>query len=172
MSVISWNESLVLNQTVMDQTHQEFAHLLNRLADASGDELNAVLEEFIVHTEAHFAQEEQWMAQMAFPPMHCHSAEHKGVLEIAQEVRRRVAAGEAHLAKVLAQATAEWFANHAVSMDAMLATYMKQIDFEPGRDVRPNPNVAPMDFACGGAENAAGACHAHQSEATASKQDQ
>ena len=172
MSVISWNESLMLNQTVMDQTHEEFVQLLNRLADASGSELSAVLEEFITHTEAHFAQEEQWMAQMAFAPLHCHAAEHEGVLEIALEVRRRVAAGEVHLARVLAQATAEWFANHAVSMDAVLAMYMKQIDFQPGRDAQPSAVAPGMEFACGVAGNSSGSCPAHPPEAATTDQNQ
>ena len=131
MSVMEWNESLVLGQGLMDETHREFIELLNRVAAAPDQEMLAVLDEFIRHTEAHFAQEQLWMEQMTYPPLTCHVREHDGVLETAREVRRRVAAGEARFGQVLARAVAEWFSNHAASMDNVLAMYMKEVGYEP-----------------------------------------
>ena len=131
MPVMEWNENLVLDQGVMDDTHREFIELLNRLADAPEGDMLAVLDEFIKHTEVHFAQEQRWMEQMAFPPLACHAREHDGVLETAHEVRRRVAAGETRFGQVLARAVAEWFADHAGSMDHVLALYMKENKFDP-----------------------------------------
>lgn len=123
---IEWNPSLVLQHTAMDATHQEFVALLNRLAQATQENAAAVLDEFIAHTEAHFALERKWMEETHFPPQQCHVREHEGVLEVAREVRKRVAAGETRFAQVLAKATAEWFENHAASMDAVLAMYLNQ----------------------------------------------
>lgn len=131
MPVMEWNDSLVLDKGVMDDTHREFIELLNRLADAPDESLLGVLDEFIRHTEEHFAQEQRWMEDMAFPPLACHAREHDGVLETAREVRRRVAAGETRFGLVLARAVAEWFANHAASMDHVLALYMKENDYSP-----------------------------------------
>ena len=131
MPVIEWDDHLVLDRGVMDDTHREFIGLLNRLADAPDNEMLEVLDEFIKHTEAHFGQEQKWMEAMAFPPTECHVREHDGVLEIAREVRNRAAAGETGFGKVLAQAVAEWFANHAASMDNVLVLYMKEKEFEP-----------------------------------------
>lgn len=108
----------------MDGTHREFVALLNRLAEAPEAELTGVLDEFISHTEAHFAQEQQWMEAIQFPPLHCHVREHEGVLEISREVRKRVGAGETHLAGVLAKAVAQWFVNHVESMDKVLAVFL------------------------------------------------
>ncbi len=126
MSVIQWNPSLELNHGEMDKTHQQFADLLNRVDDAAQDQLPQALDALIAHTEAHFAQEQQWMEQINFPPLHCHVREHEGVLEIAREVRNRVAAGETHLAAVLVKAVAEWFADHAAGMDRVLALCLTQ----------------------------------------------
>ena len=131
MSVMEWNETLVLDQGLMDETHREFIELLNRLADAPDEKMLSVLDEFIRHTEAHFAQEQRWMKQMTYPPLTCHVREHDGVLETAREVRRRVAAGEMRFGQVLAQAVAEWFSNHAASMDNVLALYMKEVGYKP-----------------------------------------
>lgn len=137
MPVMEWDDNLVLDRGIMDDTHRKFIGLLNRLADAPDDEMLAVLDEFIVHTEAHFAQEQRWMEQMSFPPTECHVREHDGVLEIAREVRNRAAAGETGFGRVLAQAVAQWFANHAASMDNVLALYMKEKGFEPNADFSP-----------------------------------
>ena len=131
MSVMEWSESLVLGQGLMDETHREFIELLNRVAAAPDQEMLAVLDEFIRHTEAHFAQEQLWMEQMTYPPLTCHVREHDGVLETAREVRRRVAAGETRFGQVLARAVAEWFSNHAASMDNVLAMYMKEVGYKP-----------------------------------------
>jgi hemerythrin-like metal-binding protein len=131
MPVMEWNDSLMLDRGVMDETHAEFVELLNRLGEAPEDKMLAVLDEFIAHTEAHFAQERRWMEHMTFPPLSCHVREHDGVLETAHEVRRRVAAGETRFGHVLARAVAEWFSNHAASMDNVLALYMKEVGYKP-----------------------------------------
>jgi hemerythrin len=133
MPVMEWNDELVLDKGIMDDTHREFIDLLNRLADAPDEDVVAVLDEFIQHTEEHFAQERQWMEQMDFPPLACHAREHDGVLETAHEVRRRAMAGETRFGRVLAKAVAEWFASHAASMDHVLALYMKEKGYEPER---------------------------------------
>ena len=131
MPVMEWDDSLVLDRGVMDDTHREFIGLLNRLADAPDDQMLAALDEFIAHTEAHFSQEQRWMEQMSFPPAECHVREHNGVLEIAREVRNRASMGETGFGRVLARAVAQWFANHAASMDTVLALYRKDKGFEP-----------------------------------------
>ena len=131
MPVMEWNDALVLDGGVMDETHREFIELLNRLADAPEDRVLEVVDEFIAHTEEHFGQEQLWMEQMSFPPAQCHLNEHQGVLQIAHEVRNRVAAGETRFGTVLAKAVAEWFASHASSMDHVLALYMKEVGFNP-----------------------------------------
>ena len=131
MPVMEWSDTLELDKGVMDETHREFIELLNRLADAPDDSMLAVLDEFIEHTEEHFAQEPHWMEQLTYPPRTCHVREHDGVREPAREVRRRVAAGETRFGLVLAKAVAEWFAGHAGSMDHVLALYMKEKGYDP-----------------------------------------
>ena len=131
MPVMEWNEALVLDKGIMDETHRQFIELLNRLADAADEDVLRVLDEFISHTRKHFAQEQEWMEQMAFPPLACHAREHEGVLETAQEARRRALAGETRFGRVLAKAVAEWFASHAASMDHVLALYMKEKGYDP-----------------------------------------
>lgn len=129
--LLAWSDALALGQAVMDDTHREFVAQLNCVGAATGADVLAALDDFIAHTEAHFGQEEQWMESMKFPPRGCHRGEHEKILETAREVRKRVAGGEPRLARMLAEALAEWFPQHATSMDAILAMYMTEIGYQP-----------------------------------------
>jgi hemerythrin-like metal-binding protein len=129
--VLAWSEALQLGQDIMDDTHREFVEQLNRVGAADEAGLLAALDDFIAHTEAHFGQEEQWMESLNIPPLGCHRGEHAKVLETAREVRNRVAAGDARLGRMLAEALAEWFPQHAASMDAVLALYMEETGYRP-----------------------------------------
>jgi hemerythrin-like metal-binding protein len=160
--LLPWSAQLALGQSVMDDTHREFVDLLNRVAAAPEQDLLASLDAFITHTEQHFGEEERWMQEFAFPPLHCHQGEHANVLEVIREVRRRVADGQVQLGATLTQALAEWFPQHAGSMDAVLAMYMKEIGYTPGGDntaaiataaaatvAQAAPGCAPGADACG-----------------------
>jgi hemerythrin len=125
MSAIEWSEALEVGHGAMDATHREFVEYLNRVAEADDGSVLQHLDAFIAHTETHFGQEEAWMEARAFGPRGCHGVEHQNVLEVAREVRRRVAAGELHYGRTLAQALAEWFPVHATTMDAALALFME-----------------------------------------------
>ncbi len=122
--VLAWSEQLEVGQPAMDDTHREFVAQLNRVGAAADGDVLPALDDFIAHTQAHFHQEEEWMESLQFPPLGCHRGEHEKILETAREVRGRVAAGDTQLGRRLAVALAEWFPQHALSMDAVLALYM------------------------------------------------
>lgn len=130
---LDWSPDFELGVPAMDETHREFVDLLNALAEAPDAELLARLDAFIAHTEAHFAQENAWMAEIMFPPIHCHKGEHDNVLGVMREVRNRVAAGQLELARVLARELPEWFRLHAATMDAALAQVIRATGFRPRR---------------------------------------
>jgi hemerythrin len=128
MALIEWSDKLTLGVERMDETHREFIEQLNALHGAPQDSFIALLERFIEHTEAHFEQEERWMAEINFPPLHCHTQEHAGVLDIMREVRRMVGEGKLTVGKVLTKELAPWFENHAATMDATLAFFLRSTE--------------------------------------------
>lgn len=130
MALLEWSAALELNAPVMDDTHREFVALLNALGEAADGDMLARMDDFIAHTEQHFAMEEQWMTETAFPPYGCHKGEHDNILEVVREVRKRIEAGELHYRATLAAALAEWFPQHAQSMDAVLAMYLRDKNFD------------------------------------------
>jgi hemerythrin-like metal-binding protein len=133
--LLAWSDELAIGQNTMDDTHREFVDQLNKVAAAADAGLLAALDEFIAHTQAHFTQEERWMETLEFPPLGCHRGEHEKILETTLEVRKRVEAGDVQLGRKLAEALAEWFPQHALSMDAMLAMYIAEKGFDPAAAV-------------------------------------
>ena len=128
MTRIEWSDSLVLGLAPMDATHQEFVACYNALASADAAQFLDRLDAFIDHTEAHFAQENAWMAAMDFPG--CHKAEHDRVLAVLHEVRAHVAEGDKALGRNLVTELPAWFENHASGMDAALAFHIETIGFD------------------------------------------
>ena len=136
MAAITWTETLALQQPRMDTTHREFVDLLNVLEQALEgpvDALRAALDRFTDHTVEHFAQEDAWMAQLGFAAENCHGFQHQSVLQVVQEVQRRLHADENDVALVrdLVPGLAQWFPIHAQSMDAALAMTMQEHGFDP-----------------------------------------
>jgi hemerythrin len=146
MTALPWTDTLALQQPRLDDTHREFVDCLNALAAAQGEAAQrAALQAFAEHTEAHFAQEEAWMAALGFEPGTCHDTQHRQVLEVVHEVQRRVAADAANLALItnLVPALAEWFPIHAQTMDAALVQVMAERGFDPEAEAAASPLSAP-----------------------------
>lgn len=131
MSVLEWSVEFQIDNGPMDDIHVEFVALLNALHDAPDDAALAALDAFIAHSVRHFAEEEAWMAACEFPRSFCHANQHGAMLQVAREVRSRIAAGEVGLAPLLAAAIGVWFRDHATLMDTMLAHYMEDQGYSP-----------------------------------------
>ena len=139
MAAITWTETLALQQPRMDTTHREFVDLLNTVEqalDGPVDLLQTALDHFTQHTVEHFAQEDAWMAQLGFAAENCHGFQHQSVLQVVQEVQRRLHANPADdanraLVRDLVLGLAQWFPGHAQSMDAALALTMQEHGFDP-----------------------------------------
>ena len=82
MPALVWSSDYELGLAPMDETHREFVDLVNRITEAGDAGLLAGLDELILHTVEHFAQEDRWMRESGFPPVHCHQTEHERVLEV------------------------------------------------------------------------------------------
>lgn len=137
MTALAWSDALALHQPQMDETHREFVDALNAVDAARGQGLAAAmqaLQRLIVHSEAHFGQEDRWMAELGFDAQTCHPTQHRQILEVLHEVRRRLQdEGDAALGLIdaMVPALAEWFPMHAQSMDAGLALTMAERGFAP-----------------------------------------
>lgn len=132
-------DALRLGEPVTDATHAEFLQLLDVAVKADDAGFLAAFDAWIEHTRHHFEQEEQWMEAMDFGPRFCHANEHKGVLQVCEAVRNKIAEeqedpegsgkGGLDLGRRLVGELSAWFDNHVKSMDTMMVEHMKANGF-------------------------------------------
>jgi hemerythrin len=128
---MDWKESYVLGQVPMDETHQDFVKQVTLLAAAEGrDAVLQELDRLVEHTIEHFEQENRWMEECGFPPIHCHQGEHERVLQSLKDMRPNIQA-DPGIARILANELESWFGLHASTMDDALAFFMRQVNYVP-----------------------------------------
>ena len=131
MSKLRWSDALSLDLPLMDATHREFVDLLAAVADAPDSDLVAACGRLVDHTDAHFAQEDRWMAQTRFASGNCHATQHDVVLKVLREGLAAGAAGQLEVIRHLARELAAWFPQHTQTMDTTLALHLRNVGFDP-----------------------------------------
>jgi hemerythrin len=148
---LAWNASLSVGDARMDDTHEEFVTLLNQLLATPQDEQLPLYKAFIAHTVEHFAQEERWMLATGFSADNCHASHHATILETMNAVVEHFEKEDREIITRLAHALAEWFPQHAASMDAGLALHLKDVGFDTTTETLADPaRVRPASMSgCG-----------------------
>ena len=149
--MLNWTAALSVGDARMDDTHEEFVSMLNQLLATPPNEQLPQYRSFIEHTVAHFAQEERWMLATGFSADNCHAGHHATILETMNAVLEHSEKGDAGIIKRMAQALAEWFPQHAASMDAGLAQHLKNVGFNSSTETLADPStVRPASMSsCG-----------------------
>jgi len=153
MSELHWSDALSLDMSLMDETHRQFVDLLAAVADAPDTGLVAAWVRLVEHTDAHFGQEDRWMAQTGFASVNCHATQHRVVLKVLREGLSAGAAGHLEVIRQLAHELAIWFPQHAQTMDAALALHLRSAGFDPatGDSAWPERLPAQAITGCGSA---------------------
>ena len=144
-----WSEELVLGLPAIDQTHVEFVELLAATELADDEQLLDRLQALTDHTVDHFGREDQWMTATAFAPVNCHGMQHRVVLQTLEELLRRGREeGDLALVRSILPELGKWFAQHAQTMDAGLALYLKAAEFDPETGVMAKPEAVASAPQC------------------------
>jgi hemerythrin-like metal-binding protein len=111
----------------MDETHREFAEIVNRMARADKAGFIELFPVLVAHTQAHFVSENALMKASGFPAIREHMDEHQRVLGELRRMAAKTADGSTLLARAyVAEQLPAWFSVHAVTMDSALAGHLKQ----------------------------------------------
>ncbi|MDP9650685.1 bacteriohemerythrin [Paraburkholderia caledonica] len=121
---LEWGDCSSVGHASIDETHEEFATLVNAMLDADRARIPSLMEDLHRHIEEHFGLEHQLMERFDFPARECHVEEHDKVLASVREVRTLVATGNTEIAVELAVALANWFPGHSDYMDSALAAWV------------------------------------------------
>ena len=143
MPRLEWSEALSLDLPLMDDTHREFVDLLAAVEAAADDAVIPAWRALIDHTQQHFDQEDRWMRETRFAAGNCHSVQHKVVLDVMREGLKRAEGGELELLRMMVGELAQWFPQHAQSMDAGLALHMRRCAHDPATGAVLNLQALP-----------------------------
>jgi hemerythrin-like metal-binding protein len=138
---LNWSADLHTGDDRMDNTHEEFVTMLNALLLTPKTEQLNLYREFLNHTVEHFAQEDRWMVATGFSEENCHAGQHTTILETMRAVETHYVQGDTEIISRLAEALAEWFPQHAASMDAGLAQHLKSVNFDSETEILADPSV-------------------------------
>lgn len=122
----------------MNTVHCEELNLVNRLEallaeeNISKPEISACLEEWVSHTEAHFARENRLMEEYSFPPYGIHRNEHDRVFQQLLDVQENwnKTANIKNLNQYVQKTWPAWFEQHLMTMDAATANFLSQFKIE------------------------------------------
>ena len=126
-----WTQALAIGIEEIDEQHRELFRRVDRLLEAAAGDggevapLLAFLREYVVQ---HFAAEERYMADQAYPGRAAHEAEHRGfvadlVALDADFVARGV--GGAVSARLNRQ-VADWLRGHVLVTDVALGRFVRR----------------------------------------------
>lgn len=140
IGALPWTESLLTGDARMDDTHREFTDRLNQILATPQDQQMPLYLAFLEHTVEHFAQEERWMLATGFSADNCHASHHATILETMRAVIEHYEQGDTEIITRLAEALAEWFPGHAVTMDAGLAQHLVNVGFDSATETLADPS--------------------------------
>ena len=130
MPLMEWNEKLSVGIAQFDNEHKKLVGMVNNLFDAvqagrGKEQLGPILDGLISYTKTHFANEEKYMTQHAFPEMAAHKAEHDALTKQVLDVEKKFRAGAtAVLSMEVMNFLKNWLVKHIMGTDKHYGPYL------------------------------------------------
>lgn len=126
MALIEKNATPEVGYELIDNDHDEFITLVNKLDTAGNADFPALFQQLYEHTEEHFERENQLMQQFGFPAESEHRGEHKRVLGEFKQFKTRIDKGMITFGRsFVRERLPQWFSLHVTTMDSALAAHIK-----------------------------------------------
>lgn len=125
MKLLEWKDEFSVGVPSVDLEHRELIGLINethRLASsrANYESISSMLGEIFAHVSAHFALEEKYMIDSAYPHYGEHKDDHERLLDEIRDIMDQVDIDGAYDERNLAAALETWFAVHFRTHDSRL----------------------------------------------------
>jgi hemerythrin len=126
-----FDDSLVTGNEMIDTQHKELIDKINNLLEScelGKDKITAVktLEYLADYTEFHFGEEEKLQAEIAYPGIEEHKAEHKKLIQVVEDLHEMLEEEEGPTAAFVEQVNKnviEWLYKHIKGFDRSVAEY-------------------------------------------------
>lgn len=124
-----WDGSLAVHVGRMDEQHQRLVAMINEAldhirGDKPGSDLVHLIKELFRYTEEHFATEEKYMADTAYPNATAHRAEHAAFRRHVETFNLDLVLHTPHLAHDILRYLWDWLRNHIAVTDRQLGAHL------------------------------------------------
>lgn len=124
-NLIEWREQFAIGLPEVDHEHRDLIETINALharlgPAAPAGEVVGALGDIHSAIAAHFALEERSMAQLGYPALPAHKADHERLLDEILDIMDGVSAANAYSPRTLSAALADWFGLHFRTHDVDL----------------------------------------------------
>jgi hemerythrin len=122
MALFQWRDEYSMKVPSIDVQHHKLVDMLNALHDGmvSGtgkEKLAPLLDGLIQYTATHFAHEEEYFAQYAYPDAEAHTLEHKKLVQQVLAFKEKFDSGRANLNMELMIFLKDWLIHHILGSD-------------------------------------------------------
>lgn len=129
MTLVEWDNTLVLGIQQIDEHHQKLIEILNRCYQAvmlhdHRHELEEVVAELLDYTEYHFRTEELLMEELEYAAAPSHAAAHRRFVHSIHNFKDRFDAGESFVAIDVLVFLKDWLVGHIENTDRALANFI------------------------------------------------
>jgi hemerythrin len=141
-----WSDDLSVGVERIDAQHRELIArtnaLLRALPGGGGPASQAAMETLLylsAYVEEHFADEERYMAEVAFPGLPAHRVEHLGFRETLRVLVRRFSLGgiDEVLRRGIEEEVCGWIVRHVLGTDRAIGQFVRGRVSPPGRSGPP-----------------------------------
>lgn len=129
MTLMDWSSNFSVGVQAMDQQHQKWFSLLNRLHDAMRDGRGmqlqgAILSDMIDYTQSHFRREEEFLGSSFYPELPQHAEKHRAFARHLLEMESKVKTGEPVLTFDLMDSLKLWLEQHILKEDKKYGEFL------------------------------------------------
>ncbi|MDT4288340.1 bacteriohemerythrin [Methylomonas sp. MO1] len=133
MSILTWNDQLLVGIDSVDNQHRHLVGLINRLDElnALGADLQTVIDtvkQLLDYSVYHFQHEEQLMADVNFNPrlLAEHRQQHQDFIDKVQQVQIEAQTDISVISKDLLDFLVDWLCHHILKTDKLMAISLNQ----------------------------------------------
>ena len=141
MAFFEWEDRFSVNVATIDKQHRRVIDLTNQLHDAiqrSNDlatkeavmseiaTVKSVLESLTAYAQDHFATEEAYLLEHAYPELEQHQAAHRQYTERVSAYQRSFERPKERLSLELAEFLAKWWRGHILERDQRYAAFLSE----------------------------------------------
>jgi hemerythrin len=131
MSFITWDDSLSVRVKEIDNQHQQLVRMINELHDAMSqgkgkDALAGIVSGLVSYAKSHFATEEKYFAQFAYPDKAAHVQEHKAFVDQIQDFKSKFDGGQAVLSLEVMDFLSQWLIKHIKGTDQKYSSFFNE----------------------------------------------